>query len=240
MCPTKPVDSAAIQTVQRDSNGDLAARFTCPVSLIPAPGRYSLAHHPGQPDNALGLHLFQVGIPTGLDDLALPFLGPIPDSWRPGDKIHLRRPSGRGFKIPKSIHRLALAALGDTSARLLPTIPAALERGTSIAFFTLAPEMVASLPPAVEIHPISGLNDILTWADFLVLDIPLEDLPDLRTILGLGPHDQIPCPAQALIWTPMPCGALADCGVCAVPIRSGAYKLACKDGPVFDLQQIAW
>lgn len=235
-----PVDSATIQTIQRDSNGDLAARFTCSASLIPAPGRYTLAYHPGQPDTALGQHLYQVGIPTFLDNLALPFLGPIPDSWRPGEKIHLRRPFGRGFRIPKSIRRLALAALGDTPARLLPTIPTALENGTSIAFFTPVPEIAASLPPAVEIHPISALNDILTWADFLAVDIPLKDLANLRTILNLGPHNQIPCAAQALIWTPMPCGAIADCGACAVPTRTGAYKLACKDGPVFDLQQIVW
>ena len=233
-------DLATIQTIQRDSNSDLAARFACPVSLIPAPGRYTLAHHPGQPDTALGQHLCQVGIPTVLDDLLLPFLGPIPDSWRPGDKIHLQQPSGRGFSIPKTIRRLALAALGDTPARLLPTIPTALESGASIAFFTPVPEIAASLPTAVEIHPISALNDILTWADFLALDLSLEELPNLRTILGLGPHAQIPCPVQALIWTPMPCGAMADCGVCAVPIRKGTYKLACKDGPVFDLQQIVW
>jgi NAD(P)H-flavin reductase len=37
----------------------------------------------------------------------------------------------------------------------------------------------------------------------------------------------------------MPCSGLADCGVCAVPARRG-YKLACKDGPVFDLDELDW
>jgi hypothetical protein len=35
----------------------------------------------------------------------------------------------------------------------------------------------------------------------------------------------------------MPCAGLADCGVCAVELRRG-WKLACKDGPVFDLRDI--
>ena len=44
-------------------------------------------------------------------------------------------------------------------------------------------------------------------------------------------------PAQALVLGPMPCGGLADCGVCAVTTRSD-WKLACKEGPVFDLEEI--
>ena len=44
--------------------------------------------------------------------------------------------------------------------------------------------------------------------------------------------------AQALVRTPMPCGALADCGVCTVRTSRGP-KLACKDGPVFDLSLLA-
>jgi len=29
----------------------------------------------------------------------------------------------------------------------------------------------------------------------------------------------------------------ADCGICAVPLKSD-WKLACKDGPVFDWQEL--
>jgi hypothetical protein len=35
----------------------------------------------------------------------------------------------------------------------------------------------------------------------------------------------------------MPCAGLAACGVCAVQTRRG-WKLACVDGPVFDLKEI--
>jgi dihydroorotate dehydrogenase electron transfer subunit len=37
--------------------------------------------------------------------------------------------------------------------------------------------------------------------------------------------------------TEMPCGGLGDCGVCA--LTSGrAWKLACQDGPVFDIHEL--
>jgi NAD(P)H-flavin reductase len=42
-----------------------------------------------------------------------------------------------------------------------------------------------------------------------------------------------------LILAPMPCAGLAECGACAVPARSG-WKLACLDGPVFDLRALDW
>jgi hypothetical protein len=86
---------------------------------------------------------------------------------------------------------------------------------------------------------ILDLTGKVSWADLLVIDLPNERLPVLRNDLGLGPYDRIPIPVQALIAIPMPCGGLADCGVCAVPAVKG-YKLACKDGPVFDLHEIAW
>ena len=233
-------ESAIIQTIQSDQNGDLAARFACSASMIPSPGRYTLASHQNQRGLVLDHPLFQVSIPNALDDSQMPALGPIPESWNPGDEVRLRRPTGRGFQIPGTIRRLVLAALGDTPVRLLPLVSPAIQNGASIAFLTTDPGRATSLPPAVEIHPLLSLKDILAWANFLALDIPLENLPNLRTLLGLGPHNSVPCPAQALIWTPMPCGGAAECGVCAVPTRQGSFQLSCKDGPVFDLNHILW
>jgi NAD(P)H-flavin reductase len=43
--------------------------------------------------------------------------------------------------------------------------------------------------------------------------------------------------AQVLVRTSIPCGGIADCGVCAVMTKSN-WKLACKDGPVFDLKEL--
>lgn len=233
-------NTAQIKIIQRDQNGNRAARVDGPRVLIPAPGRYTLTTHLGKPDASLGQPLFQVGVPVALDDSELPFLGPIPTSWQPGDKLHLRRPTGHGFQLPSNIRRLTLAAFGETPARLLPLVLPAIQTGADIAFFTSSPDHASSLPPDVEIQPLNTLGDAISWGNFLAIDIPLVSLENLRAFLRLGPHDRIPCPTQALIWTPMPCGALADCGVCAVPTRKGSYRLACKDGPVFDLDQLVW
>ena len=43
--------------------------------------------------------------------------------------------------------------------------------------------------------------------------------------------------AQVLLHTPVPCGGVAECGVCAVTLRSG-WALACREGPVFALSEV--
>lgn len=222
-------------------DGKISLRLDCSVELIPPPGEYLLAHDPGDADAVLPVPLFQAWdsssafAHSGGRAAALGPLHSIPPSWSPGSTLHLRGPLGKGFTIPPDMRHLALGALGDSISRLLPlirTLPDA-----DIALFTDAP--VPSLPAVLEIHPLSALPDSLTWADLLVLDLSIDSLPALRQTLGLGLREHLPCLAQALILTPMPCGALAECGVCAVPARKG-HKLACKDGPVFDLTQLEW
>ena len=56
-------------------------------------------------------------------------------------------------------------------------------------------------------------------------------------MLGLGKQAKVRFEAQVLVLVPMPCGGMGECGVCAVKIQRG-WKLACKDGPVFDLEDL--
>jgi len=72
------------------------------------------------------------------------------------------------------------------------------------------------------------------WADYLALAAPRASLPGRRERPGWPRPPQVPREAQALVVTPMPCGGLADCGVCSVEVKRG-MELACKDGPVFNL-----
>jgi len=148
--------------------------------------------------------------------------------------------SFNGFHLPVDVHRLALAAFGGTTARLLPLLSLAIQSKADIAIFTNTTNQKGYLPTAVEIHPLSSLAENLSWASFLAIDIPLEKLPDLRSTLNLSPQDRIPTPTQVLIQVPMPCSGTADCGACAVPTRKAGYKLACKDGPVFDINELEW
>ncbi len=162
---------------------------------------------------------------------------PIPLSWEPGSPLMLRGPLGKGFNLPAYVKRLALVAMGETAERLLPLAEPGPGQNRDIALVSEAP--LPSLLASIEIHSLKTLPEVLAWADFLALDLPLEALPGLRAVLGLEAGRNLPCPSQALILAPMPCAGLAECGACAVPARRG-WKLACADGPVFDLHELDW
>jgi hypothetical protein len=223
-------------------NGLTGGRLLCPQTLIPAPGEYLLAYDPTS-NSPLPVPVFNAGlIPGGF--LVAP---PIPPMWQPGIILSLRGPLGRGFSLPASARCIALVSLGDTAARLKPLIPAALGQGASVVL--VSDLDLPGLPPEVEIQPVSALPEVAKWADYLAFDLPRESLPGLRETLGLGEHRpcrehvgarrqaKVPFEAQVLVVTPMPCGGLAECGVCAVTGRRG-WKMACKDGPVFDLDEL--
>jgi hypothetical protein len=130
---------------------------------------------------------------------------------------------------------VALVALGETGARLNPLLASALEQSASVVL--VSDLDLAGLPPEVEIQPAAALEEVVGWADYLAFDLPRESLPGLREKLGFGGPVKIKFEAQALIVTPMPCGGMADCGVCAITLRRG-WKMACKAGPVFDLDEL--
>ena len=223
-----------IRQVQLDHWEQAGAWIACPQAAIPAPGQYLLARAVDDGEAVLGTALFTAGQDSD-GFLAAP---PIPPVWDPGTRLELRGPIGRGLRLPDSMRRLALLALGETPARLLPLAALALDRPeTTVALFTDA--SLPWLPAALEVQPVQNVPEALAWADFLAVDIPLLSLTGLRHVLGLGAGDRLPCPGELLVETPMPCGGLADCGACAVPSRRG-WKLACKDGPVFDINEIEW
>lgn len=205
------------------------------VRVIPEPGQYLLAWKPGDNETPLAVSLFPA------EKCATGFwtASPIPGNWEPGDVLQMRGPLGQGFTFPlkRRIRRLAIAALGETIARLLPLAIQAIENNLAVTLFTASP--FPYLPAEMEISPLNDLPDALDWADFLALDLTADQLPDLRKTLGLHPGMRLPCPGQALILTGMPCGGLADCGACAIR-GTRKWLLACQDGPVFDLNELEW
>jgi len=209
--------------------GQLSARLTCPPQAVPAPGQFVLVKDE-QADLPFPLFLKELS-PQGF--IAAPF---TPSTWSPGTSLQLFGPHGRGFHLPDNLRRLGLIALGNTVARLLPLADTALSQHTDVALFTNNP--LPAIPYALEVFPLSTFPEYYTWPDYLVVDLPLESIPRLRSILRSP--DQLQCPTQALILTSMPCGGLAGCGVCALLTRTRKWKLACKDGPVFALSELEW
>ena len=212
-------------------------RVSCSSSLVPAPGQYLLAGD-GSPA-PLPVPLFHTdSAPQGF--IAT---GSIPDSWSPGMSLYLRGPLGQGFSLPLSARRVGLIPFDVSPSRLRALIRPALRQGAAVVL--LGSSSIDHLPDEVEVQPMSALRDIIGWADFLAIDVSHDDLNQLRERLGKG--DQIAVgrvdvglgrtEAQVLIDTPIPCGGVAECGVCAVTLRS-TWKLVCKDGPVFDWREI--
>jgi dihydroorotate dehydrogenase electron transfer subunit len=205
------------------------ARVACPSSLIPAPGQYLLAGD--RSDTPLPVPLF----PTDSAPQGFIAAAPIPGWWKPGMELQLRGPLGHGFHLPLSARKVALMALEASPARLRGLVRPALKQEAGVVM--VGGGSPADLPDDVEVHPMSALSDIVDWADYLAFDVAREKLDPLKERLSNLNRVTARKEAQVLVYTPIPCGGIAECGVCVVALKS-SWKMACKDGPVFDWREI--
>jgi hypothetical protein len=213
-------------------NGRRKAWINCPKGAIPAPGRYLMGWALDDPEAPLATPLFAEQIATD-GFLAAP---EIPRSWEPGAQLSVFGPAGKGFSLPKTARRMAALALGNAFSCLTPVIEQALAQGAAVAIWTDLP--IESVSASVEINPLNTAAEAPFWADFLIAEMPIERLVNIRQILGLTSETRrLPCPSQALLRTAMPCGGLGACGACAVTAGHG-WHLTCQDGPVFELERL--
>lgn len=207
-------------------NGFRHARISCAANLIPSPGQYLLAGSASSSD-PLPVSLFST------ESTLKGFItcAPIPEPWTPGTEVTLRGPLGRGFSLPPFARKVALIAFDDSPSRLQELLRTALKQGASVVVVSNSNEN--QLPNEVEVQPLSAMGDVLGWADYTAFDVARENLFELRQVVGEQYRMSVKGDAQVLIRTPMPCGGIAECGVCAVTLKSN-WKLSCKDGPVFE------
>lgn len=201
------------------------ARVTCPPNLVPEPGQYVLASD--GTDSPLPVPLYYTdSAPQGFVAVT-----PAASRWVPGLVLDLRGPLGRGFSMSLAARKVGLVAFDDSPARLRGLIRPALKQEAAVVLVSSsAPD---NLPDDVEVQPLSTLNEILAWADYVAFDVARENLHQLQEQVGKQNQVIARLGAQVLVRTPVPCGGIAECGVCAVNVKS-EWKLACKDGPVFD------
>ena len=210
-------------------SGRAGGLIHCPEALLPAPGQYVMAA-PVSPTaiySVLPLALYSAGRAEG-GFLVAQFL---PEGWTPGTHLALRGPLGHGFNLPAEARRVALIAWDGQPAHLLGLFPQILSQGAEVTLACNSSPL--DLPEEIEIQPLAAIEEICGWTDFLAIEAERDSLTDIRQVLGKGRGIE----AQVLVRIPMPCGALAECGVCAVRVRRG-WKLACKDGPVFGLREL--
>lgn len=183
----------------------------------------------------------------------------------PGDAVDCIGPLGTRFPLRSAANNLLLLAQSEgfgVSQKqngvtyLLTLVEQALAAGKRVLLVHEAPTAAqlfppGGLPPGVEIqlatldgsqgHAGSALEllpELAQWADhvYAVGDVAwyavlVRVLREHRLHLGQGLAWGLIAPEI------MPCG-MGACGGCAVE-RRGGYRLACADGPVFDLTKVS-
>ncbi|MBM3126146.1 MAG: hypothetical protein FJZ87_13920 [Chloroflexi bacterium] len=217
--------SSAGRIYERFLDGTLGVE--CPVEAIPGPGQYSVGYASSS-QTSLGVPLFTFGITTK-------GFRAIPDGhpgWTIGARLSLRGPLGRGFTPPGQARRISFVSWNNSGIALRSLVSQTLSQDIEMAF--LAENAPKDLPELVEVQPIEAIEEVCAWADFVALEAAVDDLDRILNRMTLMKQPHLWEKTQVLIRTPMPCGALAACGACAVQTRKG-WKMACKDGPVFNL-----
>lgn len=211
-------------------DGAKQLRVAANPNLRPQPGQYFLAFssHSGEP---LAAPLFFAGENNSDWNLA----GRIPPHWQPGTCLNWRGPLGQGFQLPPASRRVALVDWKDQAYSLPALVSLALAQDASLVWYSR--HLPDWLPPSVEVLPLESLVDAWDWADYLAVECGYSDVAHVAAALGKSPDRKSGCSTEVLLHTPLTCGGSADCGVCAVRTKNG-WKLACKEGPVFNLDQL--
>ena len=83
-----------------------------------------------------------------------------------------------------------------------------------------------------------------------VVDTALSEHPEIQAVLACGPKIMLKtvyaaaqrstmCPVRSVMEERMGCG-IGACLVCACENSKGEYKHVCKDGPVFNAEEVKW
>jgi len=168
-----------------------------------------------------------------------------------GDEISILGPLGNGFSILPSCHHLLIVAGGMGIAPLKFLAVSAAKGGFQVKL--LAGARTSSLlyiPRSAEFETrvttedgtaeekglvTDFMPDYLDWADQVFICGPL---PMYKSIAEQFRSSYLKKQFQVSLELRMGCG-LGVCYSCTVKTRSG-LKQVCKDGPVFDMQDILW
>ena len=167
-----------------------------------------------------------------------------------GDNLDLLGPLGNGYAVHPSSHNLLLLAGGIGIAPLCFLAQRAVGQGHSVRLLLgastasqLYPEHL--LPPETALVTATEdgtagkkgmitdlLPDFIGWADQVFACGPI---PMYHTMATQNPKTK---PVQISLEMRMGCG-LGTCFSCTLKTKSG-LKQVCKDGPIFDLDDILW
>lgn len=177
-------------------------------------------------------------------------------SWlaaqREGSLLDVLGPMGHGWSIRPTVSNLLLVSEGMGIAGVTCLAQFALEQELAVTLVTAYENEQevyppALLPPEVEYHIVtkdgsigqqgdlhSVLGTYVSWADAACLCVARETS---AAIYSSFERVRLKYFAQAALLHPLVCGN-GVCLTCSVETRSGT-RLVCRDGPVFDLREIA-
>jgi dihydroorotate dehydrogenase electron transfer subunit len=160
---------------------------------------------------------------------------------RPGDRVSLLGPLGRGFRLDPSWRSVALVSGGLGVAPMLLAAREARAAGLRVTWVHGA-RTAAELSTEWE-----GDEAVFATDDGSrgFRGTAVEATPDVDGVLACGPNPMLAAvarrwpDAQVAVETYMGCGT-GVCLGCAVPLTAGGYDRACTEGPVYRAADVDW
>lgn len=167
----------------------------------------------------------------------------------PGQSLDVRGPLGRPVRLTPGARRLLLIGEAIGVAPLIWLADEECARGRSVTILLVAPDGVLPYPldliqPEAEVVTADTaakpaafariVPELADWSDQIVLSTSESLRREVVEALRPLPFRR---PCTALLAPPMPCGS-GICGVCAVAVRRRGTRLACVDGPAFELRDL--
>ncbi len=181
-----------------------------------------------------------------------------------GERLDLIGPLGNGFSIPasRSHEPYALLIAGGIGVAPLVALAEELKKkkkdihviiGAKTKSHLLCESEFKSLGCTVEVASEDGSKGFKGLATDLLTDLLTTQNSQLKTIYACGPNEMLKAvsyiardkkiPCQVSLEEKMACG-IGVCLGCPVKVhkknRGYEYKMVCKDGPVFNAEEILW
>ena len=164
-----------------------------------------------------------------------------------GDIVDILGPLGNGFSIDPASNNLLLVAGGNGIAPLYFLAQEALRKRCSVTLlYGTADRKRCSIPPQIEL--VSATEDGTVGHRGKVTDLLPRYIDRADQVFACGPLPMYKTmakmpelkdrPVQLSLEVRMGCG-LGVCYGCTVKTKKGLNQV-CKDGPVFDLDNILW
>jgi len=167
---------------------------------------------------------------------------------QPGEKLDLLGPLGNGFSINHDAKKLLMIAGGIGIAPLVFLADEAFKRGLAVTMLYGAPTANQLYPHLPKVKIITATEDGSQGEKGMITDLLPDFTKDADQFFACGPLAMYRVVAQMSelkgkfvqisLEVRMGCG-LGVCYGCTVKTKRG-LKQVCKDGPVFELDDVLW